>query len=453
VAALWFEEALLAGGWAERVRITIAGTRIASLATGVAPGPDDHRHTVALPGLANLHSHAFQRAMAGLTEVRGPAGDSFWTWREIMYRFLAALTPADVEAIAALAYAEMLEAGFTRVGEFHYLHNDPSGAAYANPAEMAERHAAAAAETGIALTLLPSFYAHGGCGGAPPLPGQRRFVTSLDGFARLHEGCRRAAGGLADSRVGVAPHSLRAVTPDEIEALAALAGDGVIHIHASEQVREVEDCIAWSGRRPVEWLLERALIDRRWCLIHATHMVEAETRALARSGAVAGLCPLTEASLGDGTFDGSRFLAAGGRLGVGSDSNVLIDAAGELRQLETTQRLRDRARNVLAEREGASSGRTLFGAALAGGAQALAAEPQGLAEGLRADIVTLDGAHPSLAGRRRDRLLDAWIFACPRGAIDTVWSAGRLVVAGGRHVAHQAIAQRYAGVLRRILAD
>src|SRR5215472_6791727 len=256
MGGLWFESALLPSGWARDVRLTGADGRIESVVGGVAPESADERHGIALPGLANLHSHAFQRGLAGLTERRGAGGDSFWTWREIMYRFLERVGPEELEALAALAFAEMLEAGFTRVGEFHYLHHDRNGSPYANPGELAARLAAAASRTGIALTLLPALYAHGGFGGAPPGERQKRFLNDPERFARIVERSRALANTLAGGNVGVAAHSLRAVTPSELSAAVQLAGSGVIHIHIAEQTREVEECRAWCGRRPVEWLLE-----------------------------------------------------------------------------------------------------------------------------------------------------------------------------------------------------
>ena len=448
---LWFEDALLPDGWASGVRVSAVGGRISGLEVDAPPRPGDARHALAVPGLCNVHSHAFQRGMAGLAETRGPADDNFWTWREVMYRFLDRLTPDDVEAIAAQAYVEMLERGFTRVGEFHYLHHDIDGRPYGAVGELAERIAAAAHETGLGLTLLPVFYAHGGLGGAPPSPGQRRFLNDIQMFSRLLEASRQAAARLPDANVGVAPHSLRAVTPQELDALTALAGKGPIHIHAAEQVKEVEDCVAWSGRRPVEWLVDRG-IDRRWCLIHATHLTEDETAALAASGAVAGLCPITEANLGDGTFPAEAYVTAGGRIAIGTDSNILIDGAGELRALEYAQRLARRARNVLAEREGASVGGALYRAALAGGAQALGLGPTGLEVGAPADIVTLNLDHPSLVGRRRDGALDGWIFAGGADVVETVWRYGDPVVKDGRHRDREPVAARYRQVVRRLLS-
>ncbi|TIX55909.1 MAG: formimidoylglutamate deiminase, partial [Mesorhizobium sp.] len=288
----------------------------------------------------------------------------------VMYRFALSMTPDQVEAVAAQLYVEMLEAGFSRVGEFHYLHHDRDGKPYGNIAEMAERIAAAAAETGIGLTLLPVFYAHSSFGGAAPNEGQRRFINDVQRFGRLLEKGRESVRSLDQAVVGVAPHSLRAATPEELDAVTAMAPDGPIHIHIAEQIKEVEDCIAWSGARPVQFLLDHAKVDRRWCLIHATHMTEAETVRMARSGAIAGLCPITEANLGDGTFAAPLFVEHGGRFGVGSDSNVLIGLPDELRQLEYSQRLTHRARNVLAV-AGGSAGRALFDAALDGGSAAL----------------------------------------------------------------------------------
>ena len=456
MTGLWFESALLPQGWAERVRVTAADGRIAEVTPDSAPLPDDERHGVGVPGLPNLHSHAFQRGLAGLTERRGARGDSFWSWREIMYQFVERIDPDEFQALSALAYAEMLEAGFTHVGEFHYLHHDRGGVPFADPGELGARIAAAAAETGIGLTLLPAFYAHGGFGGAAPTPRQRRFVTDPEQFARIVHACRKAVAPLAHASVGVAPHSLRAVTPEELDAVVRLGYGGVIHIHIAEQTREVDDCVAWCGRRPLEWLLDAHAVDDSWCLVHATHASEAELDAIAARRAVVGLCPLTESSLGDGIFPAGRFLAQQGRIGVGSDSNILLDAAAELRTLEYSQRLAQRARNLLALGAGASTGRSLFDAALAGGAQALrapgAAGAPGLAVGAVLDLVSLAPAHPALIERHGDAVLDSWIFAGDRSVIDCVWRAGVKLVSGGRHHQRERIVARYAQALRRLLA-
>ena len=452
MSTLHFGSALLPSGWADDVRVVVADGNIADVTAGAAPESGDERHRLAIPGTASLHSHAFQRGMAGLAEIRGDTADTFWTWRETMYRFALEMTPEDTEAVATLLYVEMLEQGFTRVGEFHYLHHDHDGAPYANPAEMATRIARAAEISGIGLTILPSFYAHGSFGGAVPHAGQRRFICSVDQFAKLMAATKGAIRDLPGANIGIAPHSLRAVTPDELAAIAPLAEGGPVHIHAAEQTKEVKECIAWSGRRPVEWLLEHAPVDRRWCLIHATHTTAAEISGLAGRGAVAGLCPITEASLGDGVFPTREFLDAGGRFGVGTDSNVLVGIADELRQLEYGQRLKHRERNVLSGGPGISTGRALFDAALTGGAQALAQEIAGLTPGARADIVTLDTAHPSLAGRRRDSVLDGWIFAAGSGAVDCVWAGGDKVVEGGCHRLRQSAREAFNTAVRRLVA-
>jgi formiminoglutamate deiminase len=392
--------------------------------------------------------------MAGLAEISGTAADSFWTWREVMYRFVGRMTADDIEAVAAQAYVEMLEAGFIRVGEFHYIHHEVSGAPYANIAELAERIAASAQLTGIGLTLLPVFYAHAGFGGHAPDQAQRRFINDIDGFSRLMAASRRAVAGLEGAVLGLAPHSLRAVTPAELDAILDLAGNGPVHIHIAEQTREVDECIAWSGQRPVEWLFDHFAVDRRWCLVHATHTTVEEIRRLALSGAVAGLCPITEANLGDGTFNAPEFLNCGGAFGIGSDSNVLIGVTDELRQLEYSQRLARRARNVMAGQAlTASTGRALFEAALKGGSQALGVASPGLIAGGLADIVSLDADNVALAGRSGDAVLDSWIFGAGRSLVDCVWARGRKVVQAGRHHAREAIARRFRHVLQGLLAS
>jgi formimidoylglutamate deiminase len=448
---LFLEHALLPAGWARDVALDVQDGVIESVEPEAAAGGREIVPGVGIPGLPNLHSHTFQRAMAGLAETRGPADDSFWTWRQTMYAFLRQLTPDDIEAIAAFAMMEMLERGFTSVAEFHYLHHDADGRPYADPAELCSRVVAAAEQTGIGLTLLPVLYSHGGFGGAAPLPQQARFVTTMDHYARLLDAASAAVAALDDAVLGVAPHSLRAVTPEQLRDLLLMRQHGPVHIHVAEQTGEVEDCIAWSGQRPVAWLLSHAPVDRRWCLIHATHMQPAETDGLAGSGAVAGLCPVTEANLGDGVFEAHRFWSAGGRAGVGSDSNVEISAAGELRMLEYSQRLVRRARNVLALEPGASSGRSLYDAALAGGAQAVARKVGRIEPGCRADLVVLDRSHPDLAAASGDRWLDAYVFSSGRAAIDSVLVGGRTVVSGGRHHGRDALRRRYKASLVRLL--
>lgn len=365
-----------------------------------------------------------------------------------MYQLVSRLDPDDVEAVTALAYKEMLERGFTAVGEFHYLHHASDGRPFDDIGEMAQRIAAAAQQTGIGLTLLPVFYAHSNFGASPPLEGQRRFVSNLDTFNRLIESCERAVTGLPYARLGIAPHSLRAVTPEQLCELSKLAS-GPIHIHAAEQLREVSDSIAYSGLRPVEWLLREQDIDARWCLIHATHMTADEVSGFARSGAVAGLCPVTEANLGDGTFDLPGFTAAGGIYGVGTDSNVMIDVAAELRQLEYSQRLSTLGRNVAAK-AGGSTGSALFLNSLAGGSQALDRGPSAIAAGNLADIVTFDTTQAALAAKAKDSVLDSWIFSSTGCIIDCVWSMGRKVVCGGRHTSGAEIEARFRRVMEKL---
>ena len=451
---LFATSALLPDGWAENLRIELRDGRVARIERGATSHAGDERVGVLLPGMPNLHSHAFQRGMAGLTEYRGPAADNFWSWRSLMYRFVARMTPEDLEAVTTWAFIEMLEAGFTRVGEFHYVHHDPSGRPYADPAELTARVVASAERAGIALTLLPVFYAQGGFGGAPPTEGQRRFLHDVPAFARLLEASRKLLAGSSDAVVGIAPHSLRAVTPEQLAQLLPLAGQGPIHMHAAEQTGEVEQCLAWSGARPVQWLLDHAPVDERWCLVHSTHLDDSEIPRLARSGAVAGLCPITEANLGDGIFPATKFLAAGGRFGIGTDSNVSLGVADELRQLEYSQRLRDRARNVVTS-AWPSTGRTLFAGALAGGSQALgvARERTGLVEGAPADFFSLNVDSPPFAERRGDALLDSFVFAGVRNAVDGVWRAGRKLVTRGQHHARDEAGRAWRSTLARLLRE
>jgi formimidoylglutamate deiminase len=450
VPVLHAARALTPDGWKSDVRVTIENGAIMSVETGAGEQERDERHAIMAPAPANLHSHAFQRAMAGLAEVRGEETDTFWTWRETMYRFALMMSPDDLESVAAQLYVEMLEAGFAAVAEFHYLHHAPDGSPYAQPAEMAGRILSAARRVGIGVTLLPVFYAHSTFGGAAPRPEQRRFLCDLHSFARLLEDCRELIKANEGETLGVAPHSLRAVTPDELSEIMTLAGDGLIHIHAAEQVKEVEDCIASLGVRPVRWLLDHAGVDQRWCLVHATHMDQGETQDLARSGAVAGLCPVTEGNLGDGIFNAADYIHRGGRYGVGTDSNVAIGVAAELRQLEYAQRLRQRARNVCSL-PGASCGRTMLEAAWLGGAQALGRNSGRLAPGAAADILTFRTDHPTLAGKEDDQILDAWIFSVGNPLVDCVWSGGLKVVADGRHVFKDQIGVQFAKTMRELM--
>jgi formimidoylglutamate deiminase len=448
---IFARQALTRSGWQQDLSVEIGEDgRIAALGGGADA---DHRVGVLLPAPANLHSHAFQRAMAGLTEGRTAGRDSFWSWRTLMYRFAQSLTPDDVEAIAAAVQLEMLQAGYAAVGEFHYLHHQPDGSAYAAPAELSHRTFAAAAETGIGLTHLPVLYSQGGLDGRPLEGGQRRFGCDRERFAALLDDARVGLRALpADARLGVAPHSLRAVGAAELDAAASLLPDAPIHLHIAEQTAEVEEVKQTTGQTPVAWLFDHQPVDQRWCLIHATHMTPAETGALAASGAIAGLCPITEANLGDGIFPGSAFLDAGGRLGIGSDSNIRIALAEELRMLEYGQRLRDRERAVLAS-EDRSTGRRLFEAAAAGGARALGRDAGRIEPGALADLVALDDQSTACAGLSGDRILDSWIFAADDRVVTDVWSAGRHVIKDRRHPMAASIAARFRIVLKKLRAE
>jgi formimidoylglutamate deiminase len=446
MVALHAAAALLPGGWASDVAIEFDGGRIASVTPDSVPDPSAERHALITPAAGNLHSHAFQRAMSGLAEQRGPADDSFWSWRSVMYKFALSMTPEHVAAVAAQAYVEMLEAGFARVGEFHYLHHDQDGEPYGNIAEMAERIAEASVETGIGLTLLPVLYTHGGFGPLPPTEGQRRFINDVDRYGALMAACDSLIGGVAGGRLGIAPHSLRAATPDEIRTVLPLAKGGPVHIHVAEQTLEVDDCLKAHGARPVQFLLDNLPVDQRWCLIHATHLTPAEVSGIASSMAVVGLCPITEANLGDGIFPGASYFAQNGRFGIGSDSNVLISLTNELRQYEYSQRLGQRARNVIAA-PGASTGQTLLERAIAGGAQALGAD-SGIAADMPADLVSLDvGDDPYLPQAAQ---LDAWIFGGDVRVGD-VWALGRKRVVAGRHVERETIRRRFERTMKQLL--
>lgn len=450
---IFAKQAKLSTGWASNVRVAHVDGWITDISADQSPQPTDVCVDILLPALGNLHSHSFQRAMAGMTEYRMACKDSFWTWRDLMYRFTANLTPEHIEAIAGLVFLEMQEAGYASVGEFHYLHHQPGGTPYDDLGELSGRIASAAAATGIGLTHLPVLYTYGGAGQAPLEDGQARFGNSVDRFNDLVARARDVVAGLlADCRIGIAPHSLRATSPDDLKSVLAAHDAGPVHIHISEQPKEVADISAWLGARPVEWLLANADVAQNWCLIHATHMTAQETVNMAKSGAVAGLCPVTEANLGDGPFNGPNYLEAGGAIGVGSDSNVLISLTEELRTLEYSQRLRDVARNVMVVGEG-SVGETLYMGAAKGGAQALGRDGGEIAVGKLADVVAIDSSAPSLCALRQDQLLDGLVFAAKDDVVTDVWSAGRHAVRSGRHVKRDAIHSAYKDAIKSLMAS
>lgn len=439
---VWAKSALLPSGWATDVRIEIDAGRIVNVQANAAMAGE--ATDLLLPAPVNVHSHAFQRAMAGLTERRGPnPNDSFWTWRQLMFRFLDRLTPEHVEAIAAFVQMEMLEAGYATNAEFHYLHHQPGGVPYDDLAEMSGRIAAAADQTGIGLCLLPVHYEFGGCDGRDLTAGQIRFGNGLDRFQALHAGAVSTLAQLPeDTGFGVAPHSLRAVGVENLRSYATYFPTGPIHMHLAEQVAEVDEVHAHWGARPVDWALENIGLDARWCLIHCTQMTSDETLRLAQSAAVAGLCPITESSLGDGIFDAVRFMDAGGAIAVGSDSNIRIALAEELRTLDYSQRLRDRSRAALASPD-RSTGRRMFDAVLTGGAQATQRKSGKLEVGYWADMLALDTDNEHMWGRSNDTALDAWIFAGDDRLVTDVWSAGRHMVKSGEHTQRQQIVAAY----------
>lgn len=444
------KQALTENGWEANVEIGIKDGRIAH----IRPAPHGATPTVglALAAPLNLHSHSFQRAMSGLTEARGPdPSDSFWTWRRLMYKFLDQLTPDQIQAIAAQVFLEMLEAGYSSVAEFHYLHHDAGGVPYANLAELSERIVAAAKDVGIGLTLLPVLYQFGGLDKRPLAGGQRRFGNEPDQFTRLHEGAAKAVlSGPEDFNIGVAPHSLRAVDQLGLSHAVSLAGNGPVHMHLAEQVAEVEEVQAVLNARPTEWLLSNYDVDPRWCLIHCTQMTVEETEALAKSGAVAGLCPITEANLGDGIFNGTQYLGHGGIIGFGSDSNVHISLFEELKSLEYSQRLRDKSRAALATAD-RSTGRVLFEAAATGGAQAGGRDSGILATGKLADILAVDLDNEWGANRTGEMALDTLIFGGNgQRCISDVWSAGRHVVKQGRHIAREQITRKFTATMAEL---
>lgn len=445
---IWAKQALVSGLWQKNVRVDVDGTgHISSVKANVPETEvplDTQMCGILCPAPANIHSHGFQRAMAGMTERRGDdPGDNFWAWRKLMYRFLDQLTPDDVGTITAFVQMEMLEAGYAANTEFHYLHHQKDGTPYDDIAELSGRIAGAAQETGIGLTLLPVLYEQGGCDGRALGAGQVRFGNNIDRFEKLLTAANAAMSGLpVDARLGVAPHSLRAVSREALSEIISLRPDDVVHLHLAEQVGEVEEVLNAYGARPVEWLLDNHAVDERWCLIHLTQMQPHETIAVATSKAVAGLCPITEANLGDGTFDAVRYFENKGRFGVGSDSNIRISLAEELRGLEYSQRLIHRARAVLAT-ESQSNGRLLFDGAVQGGAQASGRNSGVIEAGRLADMLALDSEHVDLLGREGDMLLDSFIFAGDKKMIRDVWSAGRHLVTEGRHKKHHSITDNY----------
>ena len=453
MSVFFAERALLPTGWATHVRIEVGAdgflTRIQANAD--AQGAQRLNGPV-LPGMPNLHSHAFQRAMAGLAEVAGNPNDSFWTWRDLMYRLVGKISPEQLGVIARQLYIEMLKAGYTSVAEFHYVHHDLSGQPYANPAELALRISEAARSTGIGLTLLPVLYSHSGFGGQAPNEGQRRFINSTEQYLTLQQQLKPLLAQQPAQQLGLCFHSLRAVTPEQLhDVLRASDTACPVHIHIAEQQKEVDDCLSWSGKRPIQWLYDNVEVDARWCLVHATHATPDEVRLMAQSQAVAGLCLTTEANLGDGIFPAVDYLAQYGRMGIGSDSHVSLSVVEELRWLEYGQRLRDQRRNRLYRSDQPMIGRTLYDAAVAGGAQAMGQPVAGLAVGQRADWLVLDGNDPYLATAQEDGILNRWLFAGGDRQVRDVVVNGQWVVRDGRHADEDVSSRDFTRVLRELL--
>ena len=437
---------------------TSTAPRLWQPAHGWQPLSVDASHGLAagtrlLSGIANLHSHAFQRAMAGMAERRGDSDqDSFWTWRETMYRFAGRFDPDTLRAVAAQLYVEMLEAGYTSVCEFHYLHHAPDGRPYDDPAAMSRALIDAAREPCIRLTLLPGLYLTGGFDGRALGERQRRFGHDIDGYLRLLETLRAEQNDTL--RVGCALHSLRAVPPDAMAAvLAALPSDSRIHIHIAEQTGEVDDCVAVRGVRPVQWLLDHADVDARWTLVHATHLDDAEVAATARSGATVAICPTTEANLGDGLFRLRDYLDAGGAWGIGSDSHISVSPVEELRWLEYGQRLATRRRNIATSPQVRSVGETLLGGVLASAAASTGHTTDSVRDGQPGDAFSLSMDSPVMAGADDGNAIDRWMFSGNRPLVDRVWVGRQCVVEGGRHRAVDDVAQRYRVAMARLLAD
>lgn len=443
---VWAENALLKDGWANSVQIDIEDGVITGLTKNSKPS--GFITNTLVPAPSNLHSHTFQRAMAGMTEAKGNPTDSFWTWRKLMYQFLDILTPDDIESIATYAMMEMAETGFAAVAEFHYIHNEKNGVRYDNPAEMTNRIMSAGLETGIGLTHLPVLYSQGGIDGRNLEGGQKRFETNLSEIVNQVSEFS-SNNTVFDWNYGVAPHSLRAVSKKELDEVVKLFPERPIHIHIAEQMGEVDEIRNGYGARPVEWLLNNYQVDKHWCLIHSTHLTDEETAKIAQSEAIVGLCPITESSLGDGIFNGVNFKKNRGRFGFGTDSNIQIDLRGEMRTFEYSQRLKHQARAVLAT-EMQSTGRFLHEQAAKSAAIALGRKSGVIDIGYYADIAELPHLNPDLEGLKHDMALDAWIFAPNGSSVENLWSAGRHIVKNKKHVKRVKITKEYFKTIKKL---
>ena len=454
---IWAESAILPEGWANGVALEIDESgHIQSISKNTAYQRGD-KHSVIIPGITNVHSHAHQRAMAGLTEYSGGSNeglaDSFWSWRKIMYHYLARIEPDHLFHIASQLYLEMLKHGYTSVAEFQYLHHDIDASRYGNPAEMSLQCMQAAEQTGIGFTALPVLYLYGGFGSVEPLGAQKRFINDADSFCKIVEALQQASKSNTNVSVGIAPHSLRAVDNNLLRSVISNLGISnlaAVHIHIAEQLKEVEDCLSWSGRRPVDWLFDHFEVDSKWCLIHATHMDEKETRRMAESGCVAGLCPTTEANLGDGFFNMRQYNQQNGKWAIGSDSHISIDPVEELRWLEYGTRLLSHRRNVLLSAGRSHTGRSLLDASWQGGKLACGRKTGSIEVDYRADFIVLDTPHPRLYGRREDSLLDSWIFSGNQNLVRHVYVGGRQIIKDGRHINEERVAENFRRTLDQL---
>jgi formimidoylglutamate deiminase len=456
---LYAENILLNDGWASKQTLTIEQGVITAIEAGKADGAEVATGAV-IPGMVNCHSHAFQRAFAGFSEQGSEGQDSFWTWRKIMYQFLAQLTEVDAKSIAKQLYIEMLKMGYTRVAEFHYLHHDIDGSTYdnnsSNLATMAHAIFDAAKESGIGLTLLPVLYQHSGFGEQAPTDGQKRFINSTAQFNQLVSDCFTLSESFPNTNVGIAPHSLRAVNKDALASAIAhvreLDKQAPIHIHIAEQQKEVDDCLAHYGKRPVQWLLDNIALDQHWCLIHATHLDEQERKGIIATQAIAGICPTTEANLGDGIFPTTEFLAEQGTIAIGSDSHISVNPIEELRWLEYAQRLIRQQRAILASKEQASVGQNLWQQAAVGGAQSTNSNTGCLAIGKQADLLVLDSEQTKLFANTRQHLLDSVIFASQQNIVNDVMVNGAWVIKDKQHKDQQQTSDNFAKLLLRLSA-
>ncbi|MFT5138569.1 MAG: formimidoylglutamate deiminase [Lysobacterales bacterium] len=451
---IYCRQALLVDGWRNDVLLEVdSNGLIGSISSGLPGSADVQLCGTVIPGMPNVHSHGFQRMISGLTGGGAESTGNFWGWREAMYRFANKITSEQLEVCMAWVYAEMLMAGYTACAEFHYLHHQPDGGAYSQRAETSLRILSAADSSGIAVTLLPVLYSVSGFGQMSTGHEQRRFSNKLDEYLEILQTCRKAIDGQSLHCLGIAPHSLRAVHSEELKnLLESISTERMpIHIHIAEQAAEVEASKEYLGARPVEWLLNNVALDQNWCLVHATHMLESERLDAAATGVVAGLCPTTEADLGDGFFDTAAWLREGGRFGIGSDSNLRISVSDELRMLEYSERLRQERRNILCT-DFQSCGRFLYEHAATSGAQALGQHCGVIETGRRADLVELDNSHPLLVGRQEDAILDSLVFAGGREMNRTVYVAGKRLVEDGQHINETALKAGFSRVMKELLS-